>query len=410
MILSMRSFHTLPFRGWLLATACFNLLCRGLSADRLVSLPGDPHARGRLLAQAGGSSILKLFANKRHVYASVAGALEKWTKLARQAAPYIRSHAPVAWAELQGMASAGISGLDEETLLMLAVEFDVYVDYTDVRGEMVSKEKCTGFATPGLAGQTNDEPPELYLHAEEDVVLSMEAPQEELGQHVRSGNSTDSVSALIYTHPGWPAYMGVNSNGLSVLWQYIDTGERNLNGGVPTTVLIREMVAQPSLEAALRLLRQAPRMVPNSFILTDPTTVVNVEVSPSHFTALSLERGYVVHTNHVLFDQRMKAADIGMQSAKTTFVRHEAMTKMVEAKRKEKSDASQNHLGTSELAEMLSTRPVFRDGKFGTDDHTLASMVFDSRTKSMAIRFKGDHEFRNYTVGGVFDGADVVAV
>ena len=164
----------------------------------------------------------------------------------------------------------------------------------------------------------------------------------------RHDNVPNDPAALIYTHPGWPAYMGLNHHGLSVLWQYIDTGERNA-GGVPTNILIREMLAQETLDQALDLLHRSPRMVPNNFILTDSSRTVNVEASPSRFTVLSVEgRGltgpplsfgayeppssFVVHTNHVLFDQAMQDADIGIKHANTTVARYEAMRRMVRDK------------------------------------------------------------------------------
>ena len=34
------------------------------------------------------------------------------------------------------------------------------------------------------------------------------------------------LETLIYTHPGIPAYMGMNSAGLCLLWMAIDNGER----------------------------------------------------------------------------------------------------------------------------------------------------------------------------------------
>lgn len=50
---------------------------------------------------------------------------------------------------------------------------------------------------------------------------------------------------------------------------------------------------------------------------------------------------------------------------------------------------------------MLLTAPVFRDGRNGTDNDTMASMVFDSKSLHMRIRFKGDDlgAFRRYHIG-----------
>eukprot|EP00931_Biecheleriopsis_adriatica_P101297 TRINITY_DN76467_c0_g1_i1.p1 TRINITY_DN76467_c0_g1~~TRINITY_DN76467_c0_g1_i1.p1 ORF type:complete len:382 (+),score=53.57 TRINITY_DN76467_c0_g1_i1:69-1214(+) len=350
---------------WLALTSCF--VSDGTARERLVHLHGDGFARGAALAKARGSSIRKLFELKLSVYGKIDGAVEKWSAMAKAAEEQIREHAPVSWQELQGAANAGMQGVNMHTMLMLAVEYEVYVELTSsVRSHPLSPaDKCTGFGAPGLSGQNNDEVPSLYLDGAEDVVLSLLAP--------------DGTGTLIYTHPGWPAYMGMNSHGLSVLWQYIDTGERG--PGVPTNVLIREMLAQTSLQSALRFLKHTPRMIPNNFILTDLSGVVNVEVSSTHFTPLALVKGFVVHTNHLLFDQGMQDRDIG--NSKTSKQRYEAMRAMV--RQHDGSPINIEHLQT-----MLATHPVFRDGANGTDNDTLASLVFDSHSLSMGIWFKGD--------------------
>jgi len=46
--------------------------------------------------------------------------------------------------------------------------------------------------------------------------------------------------ALVYTHPGAPAYCGMNSAGLCVLCLYIDDGVQG-EGGVPIDAAIREV-------------------------------------------------------------------------------------------------------------------------------------------------------------------------
>lgn len=348
------------FLFWLPVSSCF-------SQERLVPLYGNGSTRGSAFAGARGTSIRKLFGVKHSAYSKVAGALEKWSAMARDAEPYIRRYAPVAWEEIKGAGEAGIKGVTMDVMLMLAVEYEMYVEVgSDAWSSFrPPADKCTGYGAPGLSGQNNDEVPNLYLDASEDVVLSILDP--------------DGHGALIYTHPGWPAYMGMNSHGVSVLWQYIDTGERG--AGVPTNVLIREMLAQASLDSAIQFLAHTPRMIPNNFILTDTSKVVNVELSSSHFTPLSLSQGFVVHTNHLLFDQAMQDHDVG--NAQTSVQRYKAMRALV-----------RHHDGATVQAEdlqsMLATHPVFRDGRAGTDNDTLASMVFDLHSLSMGIWFKGD--------------------
>ena len=101
------------------------------------------------------------------------------------------------------------------------------------------------FSPPGLiqktaapfAGQTNDEDFSEWIPYL-DVVLKHQ--------------NTEGPSALVYTHPGIAAYMGMNNAGLSVLWQYIDNGERAADGlGVPTNCIIRELLFYDDLDDAV---------------------------------------------------------------------------------------------------------------------------------------------------------------
>eukprot|EP00405_Crypthecodinium_cohnii_P025501 CAMPEP_0206490326 /NCGR_PEP_ID=MMETSP0324_2-20121206/43966_1 /ASSEMBLY_ACC=CAM_ASM_000836 /TAXON_ID=2866 /ORGANISM="Crypthecodinium cohnii, Strain Seligo" /LENGTH=357 /DNA_ID=CAMNT_0053970569 /DNA_START=179 /DNA_END=1252 /DNA_ORIENTATION=- len=318
-----------------------------------------------------GSSIRRLFEAKVLAYSTIPDGLSRWDEMAIAMAPVIEQHAPVTWQELEGAAAAFVPGVNRSVLLHLAVEYELYVETSrEKHGLMAAvNEKCTGFGSPGLSGQNNDEDPSLYLDAAEDVVLAVR------------GCEGLSDSALIYTHPGWPAYMGMNGAGLAVLWQFIDNGEQRI--GVPTNVLIREMLTRPTLESALEYLQGVPRAIANNFILTDVHRTVNVEVSPSHFTALTVNKGFVVHTNHIIFDQEMQDHDVGIIQSKTSVERYHALRNLV---------AAHGLAGMNRgiLAGMLRTHPIFRDGAEGTDNHTLASMVFDVVNLTMEIWFKGD--------------------
>lgn len=133
------------------------------------------------------------------------------------------------------------AGIEWETLLLMACDYEMFMTdgvwlpetIPEFKGlwKKVNPDKrqkqghCTAFSSygttaqeqPQYCGQNNDEDPPQWGNATFDVVL-----------HLGKGETNES---LIYTHPGIPAYMGMNSNGLSVLWQYIDNGERNINEG-----------------------------------------------------------------------------------------------------------------------------------------------------------------------------------
>jgi len=126
---------------------------------------------------------------------------------------------------------------------------------------------CSGFAgitqESMLLGQTNDFKLAEWLFGESELVL----------HHVDSDNGLQS---LFYTDPGYPINMGMNSEGLVLLWQTIDDGSRSDEYlGVPTQVALREAMKHKTLEDAVNFLCSIPLVIPNNFLLgqakRDPT-------------------------------------------------------------------------------------------------------------------------------------------
>jgi hypothetical protein len=147
--------------------------------------------------------------------------------------------------------------------------------------------------------------------------------------------------ALVYTHPGCPAYCGMNSEGLCVLNLYIDddsgdggdgVGAAVTPAGVPIDAAIRELLAHRTLESAIAWIergaadggggggggarrQQLPRTAPTTFVLVQGEEVACVEATAERTATLRL-RGTgaeFVHSNHALLDQRLLAAGGGAQ-------------------------------------------------------------------------------------------------
>ena len=84
---------------------------------------------------------------------------------------------------------------------------------------------------------------------------------------------------------------------------------------VPTVVLLREVLQFATLRGAVNYLRNSPRGVPNNFILSQPGAgLVSIEMTTSHFTALSVAMGEVAHSNTLSLDQMMEDTDPNSKS------------------------------------------------------------------------------------------------
>jgi len=338
-------------------------------AERFISVEGAPEERGRILAALTGRSVDRLVACKQKALAEGGSA---WRDRISRLCRAVERHAPVCHQELCGVIE---TGRDWSETVSLAFEYELWMEQTR-RGD-----KCTGFiaANAGrpdigpILGQTNDEEPSAWLGGACDYVV----------RHVdeRGGR------VLIYSHPGIPAYMGMNSSGLVVLWQYIDNGERDFEEGVPTTALIREMLTKSTLAEALGYLEGTPRAVPNNFQLGRPGEgAVNVECTPSRFLVRRVEEGVCCHANHITADEELRREDIGItRTSSTSRLRLGAL--------EERLPPERGFVSVREAEEALSGAPVFYE-------RTLAAMVFRPLAGTMRIRFAGEgcDGFRSYSI------------
>jgi isopenicillin-N N-acyltransferase like protein len=270
----------------------------------------------------------------------------------------LETYCPICLDELSGVSKS--TKLPLKDLFNLAFEYEVWMEASKI------SHRCTGFVSknPFLVGQTNDEYPHEWDNGKHDVVLNIHAKDHKV---------------LLYTHPGIPAYMGINNWGISVLWQYIDNGDRNIHEGVPTTAIIRELLTQKSLDDALLFLKNVPKCIPNNFIISDTLRSVNVECAPNIFTATNITAKTYCHANHVLHDALMMANDIGKVRPNTTTI----------ARQNFADNSVRECRGLPDYQKLLSTPPVF-------NMNTLAQMIFVPSELTMHIKFSGENEYHYF--------------
>lgn len=337
--------------------------------ERLIVAQGDAFERGRVIGERSSERIRKVLRAQEQADVDKDGlTLHDWLGQAEAFMPCIKEHAAETLTEMEGVAAG--SGLAFDDILLLSCVYEKHMGK--------GAEHCTAFAAAGAAtatgelicGQNNDEAVEPWVGGTMDVVI-----------HHRDESGLET---LLYTHPGIPAYMGMNSAGLCVMWMYIDNGERG--PGVPTCVLIRELLRHATLEDAVAYLKATPRAVPNNFLLAHRTDgICNVEFSPRQFWPVRDDL-VLCHANHIL-NPSMAVDDVSRGDENgTTRSRFERMSRLVE-----------EHRGRIDVAvgrQMLSDhgnapRSICCHPREGTDQpgKTLASMVFQPATGTMHIAF-----------------------
>eukprot|EP00276_Gloeochaete_wittrockiana_P025099 CAMPEP_0184368986 /NCGR_PEP_ID=MMETSP1089-20130417/161986_1 /TAXON_ID=38269 ORGANISM="Gloeochaete wittrockiana, Strain SAG46.84" /NCGR_SAMPLE_ID=MMETSP1089 /ASSEMBLY_ACC=CAM_ASM_000445 /LENGTH=539 /DNA_ID=CAMNT_0026711369 /DNA_START=193 /DNA_END=1811 /DNA_ORIENTATION=+ len=269
--------------------------------------------------------------------------------------------------EMSGMAS--VPGLGWDIVLKTAVmyEMDMLVAKTFRQPfENIADEfraiihpytgRCSAFCWLDglqLGAQTNDELPALFpIDRRMDVL------------YVTTG--ADILPALIYSHPGIPAYFGINSNGLIVMTQTIDDDERDHERGLPTNVMLREALTKPSVDAALEYLKSVPKTLSNSVTLMERDRVFSCELFLSKVAVREIVKtGWLAHTNHILY-----APDVDDTSRRFAVTKTEdrlvTITEQVKAVYAKGTAA----LNVESAKQVLSVPPVL-------NQHTLTKIIFD---------------------------------
>lgn len=274
---------------------------------RYIEVSGSSKDRGIEIGRKLKDSILTNYYNQKEFYKNRENFdYEEWGKLSEKYIPFMEKYTPEVLEELYGMAEG--SAIEFNKILALTTAYEKSFGRND---------KCTSFFLTGEAsskgetiiGQTNDENLLEWRH-ELDLVI-----------HHKPENENE---ILIYTHPGVPAYMGMNNHGLGVLWTYIDNGVRK--DGLPTNAIIRHLLNYTSIEEAIDFLKEIPHDIPNHFGLADKKgNLVCLECFPNK-VYVRREENYFVHTNHNIY----AVDEPEWTESKTTFDRYATIKKLVE--------------------------------------------------------------------------------
>ena len=340
---------------------------------RLVPAAGTARERGESIGAATGERIRALLTAQDQAHRTRDGlSLHGWLPAARRFEPLIREHAPVTAAEMAGMAAGAELPADE--LLLLACVYEKHMGTAPGQAPGTHGH-CTALGAAGdatvagdvICGQNNDEAIAGWLGGAADVIVHHTAD--------------DGLQTLIYSHAGVPACMGMNSAGLCVTWMYIDDGERG--AGLPTCVLIRELLTTRSIAEAVDYLERTPRAVPNAFLLGHPEEGLRtVEVFPSRIFS-SEGTGLLWHANHILESELATADRHACNPEATTFSRCERMGELLcEHRGRIDVGAAQRFLSDHGSRHSICAHP--QPGA-EVPAKTLASMVFEPAAGTMHL-------------------------
>lgn len=228
--------------------------------------------------------------------------------------PFIEDYSPEIYDELRGIAEGSGRGLNEIVMLTLHEERRSFSELA---------QSCTTFAVTGegtkdgsnLMGQTWDITPGLCENAD-PFLLEVD----------REGGP----NFLSYTYPGMMAGAGLNSKGIGISWNSVP--RLSFDYGVPTYVIIENVLRQDKIGDAISVVLQAKRAGCFNFVIGEEEEIYGIEATPEGSETI-YSRKSIGHANHYIsdkfrFDQNLDQAG-GRASASST-VRHNRINRLLE--------------------------------------------------------------------------------
>jgi len=365
---------------------------------RYLQVNGTAFERGQQQGQELGKDLAFLVNRKMELIYKTAELKEQWLSLAYDSVDYLKEYTPRTYQEILGISTT----VPLETVLLANTD---YVMSMFVLEQNYSKKgayppisgHCSGFVGMSknsfLLGQTNDLDLYEWYNGSLELVI----------HHIEAETGLES---LMYTDPGWPMSMGMNSAGLVLLWQLIDDGYRSKGyKGVPNYAAQREALTFTDMDDAVDYLCSIPISIPNNYILgqvkkdefgKDRFEYVNLEQGvPSGCTRVSAintaRQQYLVHTNHILFDLEMLDRGDYFRNytssiSDNTVVRYEALHERLAAA------FDEGDFTLDRLKKVYSEPPLLRA------EETAATMLFEPLELQMNIRFRGE-DWRQFKLG-----------
>jgi hypothetical protein len=247
----------------------------------LTVVKGKPRERGRQYGKQFAADLAKFLDKEIVTPFSKRVTRDDMLRYAGQCAKEVRAYSPEIHDELEGMAEGAGVRLEDVVAITLHEEF-----YH--QGILPMVEHCTAFA----AGPPNTDDRHAYVGQTWDWYVSLFGASTML-----LWQRAEGPSVLAYAYPGLWVGAGMNSEGIALCWTSAEG--KDIAGprvGVPSYVLIAQMLYQKSLKDALEEARRAKHAGWFTFVLGDGEgRLANVEGSPKEL-AIEEHKGHLVRS------------------------------------------------------------------------------------------------------------------
>ncbi|MBS3736016.1 MAG: C45 family peptidase [Candidatus Bipolaricaulota bacterium] len=279
-----------------------------------IEISGTPYDRGSEYGKKVKSEIEGFVAYLKEEFKDSDQSVDEILDHAHKYVPFIESYSGAIYDELRGIAEGSDRSIEEIVLIAL---------HEERRSFSVLAQNCTTFAVTGgatadgsnLMGQTWDITPELCENAD-PFLLEIERDE--------------GPNFLSYTYPGMMAGAGVNSEGIGISWNSVP--RLGFDYGVPTYVIIENVLRQEKIGDALSVVLQAKRAGCFNFVIGGPEEIYSIEATPSDVDVIYSPK-YIGHANHYVAEKFREKQDLGHaggRSSASSTIRHNRINRLLE--------------------------------------------------------------------------------
>lgn len=359
----------------------------------LIDVAGSPTEMGRGYGREAGERIHRSVAIYQHAYLQQGVSWDRARQVARAFAAQIDAYFPDFLAEIKAIAQGAELPYEDIVAINARTELLYGCDAAVPHAVDSDPDGCTGLVAMPEATASGH-----TLHAQ-----NWDWRDECADSAVVLRRSPDSgPRTLIFVEAGMLARCGLNSAGVALTGNFLQTDRDYGRQGIPVPLVRRRILMSNSLAEAISIVLSAPRAFANNLMIShDGGECIDLEATPGEVFWIEPAGGLLVHANHFKSAGALaKVKDVGLGTNSDSLYRDRRLREFLEQRA--------GLITIETLKEGLSDRygapravcrsPV--EGPGGKVSSTVATIIMDTVERKMwvAKRPYGPHSYQEYSL------------
>jgi isopenicillin-N N-acyltransferase-like protein len=204
-------------------------------------------------------------------------------------------------------------------------------------------------------------------------------------------------STLVFTDAGAMASVGLNNAGLAVTTNHLECDQDGKRDSMPSSIVRHQVLAQPSLGAAIETVLRAERGSSINFLISHREgEAIDLEATPDQVFWVTADNDFLVHANHFISTAaRVAVRDTGLLTSADSLYRESRIRRYLT---RERGRITLSTLQAAFQDRFGAPRAVCRSPVPGQSTATVATIIMDTTAQIMwvAPRPYGPHKFTEY--------------